>query len=372
MSQIEWDGSYSVGNPEIDEHVSACTVTSKRRFISYNHAVLELIECAHNDQDETGGHLSAMVAVIKWLLLAGCLVIPPAGLAASAHRVDAAALKEHVRVLSVTHVPRDSRHPHNLLKAAQYIRQKFASYSRRTRFQTYQVGGSRYHNVIAEFGPATGPRIVVGAHYDAAIGTPGADDNASGVAVLIELAALLARQSPGMKVELVAYSLEEPPYFRTASMGSYRHAAYLKKQQAEVKVMLSLEMLGFYRAQRGSQRYPLGFLRYLYSDTGDFIAVIGKLSQLGIVRKVRKHLAANTRVKVRSIAAPPGLTGVDFSDHLNYWKFGYRAVMITDTAFYRNPHYHRATDTWNRLDYKTMAALTSGLHRLVMRLARPD
>ncbi len=308
------------------------------------------------------------------VLLAGCYLTQPVSVSAidASVSVDPAVLKEHVRVLSVEYAPRDSRHPRNLDRAAAYIKRQFAKYSSRVRLQTFTVNGVAYHNVIAEFGPQAGRRIVVGAHYDAAIGTPGADDNASGVAVLIELAALLAKRKPGMTIELVAYTLEEMPYFRTRSMGSYHHAASLYRSKAAVRLMLSLEMLGFYSEKQGSQKYPLGFLRHLYSDTGNFIAVIGRFGQAGTIRMVKKHLAQNTGIRVYSMTAPASLTGVDFSDHLNYWKFGYPAVMITDTAFYRNPHYHRRSDTWNRLDYRKMAALANGIQRMLLQLAVPD
>lgn len=286
--------------------------------------------------------------------------------------VNPESLKEHVRILSVEHAPRDHLHPDNLLKSANYIKNIFSKSSDRVAFQSYKVSNISYQNVTAEFGPKTGKRIVIGAHYDAVVNSPGADDNASGVAVLIELAALLAKQKPDITVELVAYCLEEPPYFKTVSMGSYIHAASLNKNKADVKVMISLEMLGYYSEKDNSQEFPLGLLTYVYSDKGNFVAIVSKFGQASMTRKIKINLAKNTSMKVFSINAPTILPGIDFSDHRSYWHFGYPAVMITDTAFYRNHHYHQHTDTYDQLNYKKMASVASGIYRMVIQLAKDN
>jgi len=275
--------------------------------------------------------------------------------------VDPALLRQHVEVLARDLVPRDAEHPENLERAAAYVRARFAAQVGHAELQPFVVDGRTHHNVIARLGPADGERIVVGAHYDAAAPGIGADDNASGVAGLIELAGLLARAELATCVELVAFALEEPPYFRTRSMGSFTHAEALRREGVRVRAMLSLEMIGCFRDEPGSQSYPAPGLTFLYPPRGDFIAVVGCLGQAGLVRSVKRAMRAATELPVRSINAPRWLPGVDFSDQLHYWDAGFDAVMITDTAFYRNPRYHTAADTPETLDYRRMAAVVEGV-----------
>ncbi|HEX8632876.1 MAG TPA: M28 family peptidase, partial [Pyrinomonadaceae bacterium] len=252
--------------------------------------------------------------------------------------VDAARLEAHVRMLSETFSPRDAGHPENLDRVAAYLRKEFERANAvAVSEQTFESRGHTYRNVIASFGARTNELIVVGAHYDTAGALPGADDNASGVAGLIELAYLLGKSPPATRVELVAFALEEPPYFRSPSMGSAVHAASLRAQGFAVRAMLSLEMIGYFSDQPDSQQYPVSLLKALYPSQGNFIAIVGKIDQGRVVRRVKKALREASPLPVYSINAPRSIPGVDFSDHLNYWNEGYDALMITDTAFYRNP-----------------------------------
>jgi Zn-dependent M28 family amino/carboxypeptidase len=287
--------------------------------------------------------------------------------------VDAARLEAHVRALA-GFAPRDERHPENLDRAASYIRQELqragGQAGGRVEDQEFEVEGETYRNVIARFGPETRERIVVGAHYDAAGPYPGADDNASGVAGLIELAHLLGKKPPPLRVELVAYSLEEPPHFASSAMGSAVHAASLKKQGVRVRAMIALEMIGYFTDEPDSQQFPAPFLSRLYPSKGNFITVVGKLGQRSLVRRIKKAMVRATPLPVESINAPTSLPGVDFSDHRNYWAAGYEAAMITDTAFLRNPHYHQASDRPETLDYRRMARVVEGVQAAVRELAR--
>ena len=278
-------------------------------------------------------------------------------------------LREHVRVLSEDFVPRDFAHPANLDRAAAYIREQFEAAGGDAWEQPYDAGRTTYRNVAAGFGPETGERIVIGAHYDAAGPYPAADDNASGVAGLLELARLLGRQPPATRVELVAYPLEEPPFYRTPQMGSAVHATSLRRQGVRVRVMISLEMIGYFTDAPGSQQLPLAALRPFYPSRGNFIAVVGKLGQALLVRRIRRAMRRATPLAVHSINAPRWVPGVDFSDHVNYWDAGYPAVMVTDTAFYRNPHYHTAHDTADTLDYARMAQVVEGIYAVIRALA---
>ena len=284
--------------------------------------------------------------------------------------VDPARLQAHVRKLSVELSPRDESHIENLDRVAAYIRDEFSQTTTLVSEQPYRVQGKSYRNVIAQFGPESEERIVVGAHYDVAGPLPGADDNASGVAGLIEFARLLGRQQPPMRVELVAFSLEEPPYFRTTGMGSSVHAESLRKQNIRVRAMFSLEMIGCFSDAPNSQHFPVGVLSAFYPSTGNFIAVVGRLSDWSLVRRTKATMRNASPLPVYSINAPTFVPGIDFSDQLNYWHAGYSAVMITDTAFFRNRNYHTAQDTEEKLDYKRMAMVVEGVYAAVTELAR--
>ncbi len=284
--------------------------------------------------------------------------------------VDPARLEFHVRMLSEVFFPRDEAHSENLDRAAAYIRQEFEQASGAVSYQSYEVQGKTYHNVIALFGPDTAERIVVGAHYDAFEELPGADDNASGVAGLIELAYLLRNTPPSMRLELVAYTLEEPPHFRTANAGSAVHANSLKEAGIPVRIMLSLEMIGFFSDAENSQGFPLSILRLFYPTRGNFITVVGKLTQGLAVRRVKNAMSRGSTLPVYSINAPTFVPGIDWSDHLNYWEAGYTAVMITDTSLNRNPNYHTANDTPDTLDYERMAMVVQGTHGVILELSQ--
>ncbi|WP_205665121.1 M28 family peptidase [Caldimonas tepidiphila] len=291
---------------------------------------------------------------------------PPAG---AAEAPSPERLQAHVRALSERFVPRDHRHPEQLDRAAAYIRAEFERSGLRTEEQVFEAGGRRYRNVIASLGPAQGERVIVGAHYDAAGELPGADDNASGVAGLLELAALLRDAAPARRVELIAYSLEEAPWFATDGMGSAVHAQSLRRQGVAVTAMLSLEMIGYFSDAPGSQQYPLPQMHALYPPRGDFIGVVGREAEAGLVRRIEAAMRAASPLPVHSIAAPAAVPGIGLSDHSSYWRSGYPAVMVTDTAFYRNPNYHTAGDTADTLDYRRMAEVVRGVGAAVRELA---
>jgi Zn-dependent M28 family amino/carboxypeptidase len=278
-------------------------------------------------------------------------------------------LQAHVKYLSLDVHPRSANNLGNLAAAASYIEQQLIAMGAAPSSQSYSVDGKHYRNIIVRFGPSTGSTIVVGAHYDSHCHsepcTPGADDNASGVAGLIELARLLHKTPPAQPVELVAYTLEEPPHFRTSNMGSAQHAASMVGKKNDVKLMLSMEMIGFFSDAKGSQSYPVPGMQHAYSDKGDFVAVVGKLSHFGNTRRVKSLMSGASDLTVRSINAPVWMAGIDFSDHLNYWAVGIPALMVTDTAFMRNTQYHLAGDTYDKLDYRRMAQVVAGVYAVV-------
>jgi len=304
------------------------------------------------------------VLAIWWFIMQPLLL--PVSKASNIQSFSAKHLQKTVNELVFDYFPRDGANPENMQRCAQYIKTKFLTASTRVSFQTYTLERHRYHNVIASFGPKEGPRIIVGAHYDSAGELPGADDNASGVAGLLALANKLKDKKLSTRIDLVAYALEEPPYFLTDQMGSARHAFLMRDEKVEVKLMISLEMIGFYSEQEHSQEYPLGLLELMYPDKGDFIAVVGLINAGAIAKRVKSLMQSASDIEVYSINAPRFIPGIDFSDHLNYWNEGFPAVMITDTAFYRNHAYHTSEDTPVRLNYEKMADVLSGVFNVVV------
>ena len=308
------------------------------------------------------------VLIIFFISVLGIWVViaRPFGVFSSdtAHDIDTSRLKEEVRKISQDYYPRDSEHPEVLLKLSEYIHGRFSQYSPKVEFQEYEVDGARFRNVIANFGPNSERILVIGAHYDAFSNLPGADDNASGVVGLLELGRLLQSADLSIGLQLVAYCLEEPPYFASEQMGSFVHASNLKSAGAQVELMISLEMIGFYSEESNSQSYPVPLLSLMYPSKGDFIAVVDKLDSNAAFR-VKESINKYTAVASYSINAPTSLAGVDFSDHRNYWVLGYPAVMITDTAFFRNSAYHTEQDTYDRLNYKKMSEVIYGVFMFV-------
>jgi Peptidase family M28 len=290
---------------------------------------------------------------------------------------DPARLAKIVRALTTTLGPRDASHVKELDGVAAFLGGQLGAAGGRVSEQPFDVDGHTYRNVIASFGPEDGERVVVGAHYDTAGARPGADDDASGVAGLLELARLLgdasvrARFAPlAARVDLVAFTLEEPPYFATPHMGSAVHARSLRADGVRLRAMISLEMIGCFSDAPDSQRLPVSVLEPFYPSHGNFIAVVGEMGGGWLVRRIKGAMSGASELPVRSLNAPHAAPGIDLSDHRNYWDAGYDAVMITDTAFFRNDHYHENTDTADTLDYRRMAQVVQGVHAAVLELAR--
>lgn len=284
--------------------------------------------------------------------------------------IDPARLERHVRTLAIDLGPRTHADPAKLDAVADYVRRSFASVNGALEEQRFFVSGKPYRNVILSLGPRTDERVIVGAHYDAALGLPGADDNASGVAGLLELAPALAAVNLGVRVDLVAWTLEEPPFFATDDMGSVHHARALTDQHAKVRAALSLEMIGYFSDEPGSQHYPAPGMAAVHGDKGNFIALVGRPDDHALLAATKGAMLGATDLPVRSLAAPAVVQGVDWSDHRAYWAEGYPAAMITDTSFLRNERYHTAADTPDTLDYRRMAKVVQGTFAAVVALAR--
>jgi Zn-dependent M28 family amino/carboxypeptidase len=272
-------------------------------------------------------------------------------------------LERIVNVLARDIGPRSWKQRDRLERTAEFIAGEFRAAGYQPGDQVFSFRANSYRNVIAEL-PGIDPSaetLVIGAHYDTVETTPGADDNASGVACLLELARSCAGSRFPGAVRFVAFVLEEPPAYRTEGMGSYHYAESLKEAGVPIGGMICLEMVGYYSDRPGSQSYPLPFFRMKYPSTGNYISFVGNMRSREFTRRMAGAFRRGTDLPVVTLNAPAVVVGIDFSDHWSFNKFGYPALMITDTAFYRNPHYHAPSDRPETLDYVRMAKVVEGL-----------
>ena len=277
-------------------------------------------------------------------------------------KVDIGMIKSHVRYLTEIRPFRNYANPESLEKSAEYIMNEFKKYGSKTEYQSYKVAGREFKNVLCFLGPEDGTRVVLGAHYDVCGDQPGADDNASAVSGLIEILRILSPFSKDLRfrIDFAAYCLEEPPNFKTSNMGSYRHAGFLKKIGAQIKVMICLEMIGYFTDRENSQDFPAPGMKLIYPSTGNFISIVSNLASASFAEELQIYMS-KADIDVQRLSAPSILPGVDFSDHWSFWEFGYDAVMISDTAFYRNENYHHPTDTFDTLDFTRMSEVIRGV-----------
>ncbi len=264
-----------------------------------------------------------------------------------------------------------ARRPQQLQQAADYIEQQFQDAGLAVERQTFPVHGQPCHNLIAEIRGARLPDevLVVGAHYDTVGDCAGANDNGSGVAALLTLAKQWAEAKPGRTLRLVAFANEESPYFGTQHMGSWRYATACRERGDKLIGMLSLETIGYYSDAPGSQHYPPPFNQY-YPSTGNFVGFVGNPASADLVQRAVVSFRKHAQFPSEGGALPEQVDGVGWSDHWAFWKEGYPALMVTDTAPFRYPHYHRPTDTPDKLDYDNVARVLAGLEQVVLDLAR--
>jgi len=279
-------------------------------------------------------------------------------------------LRRHVEVLAGEIGERHVWNAGSLDRAACYIEDQLRSAGLAVDVQAFTVRGVEVRNVIGALGPDddSAEHIVIGAHYDSVVGTVGANDNASGVAALIEVARATATLAPRLPIRSVAFVNEEPPFFLTGDMGSRRYARSLVERGIRVRAMLSLETLGCYTDRPLSQSYPIP-LGLLYPRTGNFIAVVGNLRSRRLVRNCVRSFRTHTRFPCEGAALPGYLPGVFWSDHWAFWREGYPAAMVTDTALFRYGYYHLPGDTPEKLDYARLARVVTGLARVVADLS---
>jgi hypothetical protein len=332
--------------------------------------------------------LVAAIALIVALILAGLAAAavryvtsvpgePHAGplpAITQAETVTAARLGAHIRAIASR--PHNVEHYDELEKAALYIERELQALGHQVTPQVYEVDGRAVRNleVVIEPAPAHAGRgtIVVGAHYDSFGDAPGANDNGTGTAAVIELARLLAdlRNKSEARIRLVLFVNEEPPYFQTADMGSYRYARLLAERGEPVIGMISLETLGSFSDEPGSQKYPPP-LGLLYPNKGDFIAFVAMPNSRALMQALIGSFRSHTKFPTIGGVAPGFIPGIGWSDHWSFEQFRYPAVMITDTAPFRYTHYHQTTDTPDKVDVDKLALITHGVERVVRDMTKP-
>jgi Zn-dependent M28 family amino/carboxypeptidase len=283
-----------------------------------------------------------------------------------AERTLAGNIKTHIATIAAKEHNID--HYDELEKVAQYIERTLTRYGYKTVPQQYTVSGKQVRNIEATIEAATpdAETIVVGAHYDSAQGTPGANDNASGTASVLELARLLSdlKGKSGKRIRLVLFVNEEPPYFATADMGSARYARMLKERGERVTAMYSLETMGFYSDTPGSQKYPMP-LGVLFPNRADFVSFVGMLGSRDLVHDALRSFRSHTQFPSVGGVSPGFIAGIAWSDHRSFDREGFQALMITDTALFRYPHYHEPTDTPDKIDNERLARVVKGVERVV-------
>lgn len=282
-----------------------------------------------------------------------------------------ARLEARVNALAATIGERNTRKPDALRAAETWVTEQFEKTGLTVKRETYQADDQTVANLSIDLeGTAEAGRwIVVGAHYDTAPGTPGANDNGSGVAALLELANALSRTPLEKSVRFVAFVNEEPPYFQTPLMGSVVNAENAKKRNETIDAMIAIETIGCFSDVEGSQRFPDARLAARFPKTGNFIGIVSGTESATLAKQVHHVFQRNAKLPAELAILPTNLPGVSWSDHWSFWQSGYRAIMVTDTAPFRYNDYHKPTDTPDKIDFARMSLVVDGLERAIIELA---
>jgi Zn-dependent M28 family amino/carboxypeptidase len=315
----------------------------------------------------------ALAAATAWLLwymvsVPGASYSNPLKTPGAEERELEANLRAHVA--AVASREHNLEHPAELEAAARAIERALERLGYSVAVQRFATGLGKVRNIEVEIpGGARRDEIVLaGAHYDSVSGAPGANDNGSGVAALIELARLMRGASPERTLRLVWFVNEEPPYYKGEDMGSRRYARRSRERGERIVAMFSLETVGWYSEQPGSQRYPFP-LGFFYPSRGDFLAFVANLGSRTLLHEAIAAFRRRAEFPSEGVAAPAFIPGVDWSDHASFWEQGYPALMLTDTAPYRYPFYHTAQDTPDKVDYARLARVVRGLQGMLIELA---
>lgn len=278
-------------------------------------------------------------------------------------------LNKHVDFLANTIGQRNVYTLNSLKQSAKYISDKLAICNTNPVSQEYLIDQLSVSNVIGTKTTSTNSKgvIVIGAHYDTILDSPGANDNATGVAAMLELCRLLSKHNFNHTIKFVGFVNEEPPFFKTNKMGSYVFAKHLKENGIHVKGMLSLETIGAYYPEPNTQQYP-PLLKKIYPNQGDFVAFISNPTSSWLLKSMIKSFRQTSSFPSEGLMAPGSIQGVDWSDHWAFWQFGYPAIMVTDTALFRYPYYHTHNDTHDKVDFESLARVVNGLEKVLIKL----
>ena len=260
-----------------------------------------------------------------------------------------------------------ARYP-QLNAAADFIENSFSSAGLQPRRDTYELHGRACNNIEVEIRGARPAILLIGAHYDSVFGSPGANDNGSGVAAMLALARRFAQKQAQHTLRFVAFVNEEPPYFQTSQMGSFVYASRCKASGDPISAMISLETIGYFSDAPRSQTYPAVGLGAFYPTIGNFIGFVGNVHSRALLRRTIDLFRKHAGIPSEGAALPSFIPGVAWSDQWSFWEHGYRGIMITDTAPFRYPHYHASTDTPDKLDYDRFALVVSGMEKVIEEL----
>ncbi len=290
-----------------------------------------------------------------------------------ADTVSEVMLRRHVQTLAGEIGERNVLHPRALRAAADYVRRTWEVQGYTVVAREYPLAREHWANleIVRPGRRAPNEIVIVGAHYDSVFGSPGANDNGSGVAALLELARAFTARQTDRSVRFVAFVNEEPPFFRTGDMGSRHYARAARARNEDIRAMLALETVGYYDDTPGSQRYPPLFSLF-FPDRGNFIGLVSNFGSRALLRRAVAAFRAASDFPLEYVSTFGWVPGVDWSDHGSFWNEGYPAIMITDTALYRYPYYHSARDTPDKLDYARLARVTAALVAVVEALAKSD
>ena len=279
-------------------------------------------------------------------------------------------MERHLKVLAEQIGPRSTQEPQALEQAARYLQQQLEQMGYRVQSQEFQVDGVACRNLEVELPGAENPDeiVVVGAHYDSVPGCPAANDNGTGVVALLALAEHFRQARTARTLRFVLFVNEEPPYFSTEAMGSFRYARRCRRRRENIVAMLSLETMGYYRDEPGTQQYPPPFSLF-YPSAGNFIGFVGNVRSRGLVARVVGVFRRHGRIPSEAAALPEVISGVGWSDHWSFWQHGYPALMVTDTAPFRYPYYHTPQDTIDKVDLDRLARVVFGLQKVIEDLA---
>lgn len=318
------------------------------------------------------------VFTVWWLFMPSLDTRVPVLELTSAEKELAARLKLDVRYLAETIGERHMHRPGTMETTAAWIEQRLEEIGFAPVRHSYQLQGERYRgrsadNLIAEVAGTQHPErvVIVGAHYDTVPGSPGANDNGSAVAVLLALAEWFYQRPQATTLRFVAFANEEPPFFQTPDMGSYAYAQTLKERGEQPVAMFSMDGLGYFSDEPGSQRYPAPGIGMIYPNRANYIALVTRLGDMSLMKRALKAFRQETALPAEGTALPAFVPGIDWSDHWSFWQHGFPAFLVTDTLPFRDPYYHTPGDTAQRLDYARMALVAQGLKGVLTELGSP-